>query len=194
MADGGGGLDKQKLVNDFMTLLTAMEQAVTTGQPGQDPSYDQGRSQAAAAFRGGGRGQSPEEQLANSQIDSFTNYEELALADGRILRRYDTGSVRVENQKSGVIQEERADGSLIISLPNGKVIFQEFRGEPLLVYDTDRGGAPGLARVSSATLPGETAPKFVFHFQDFEGAHLVELETLRYYRVKRPQAPGAGGA
>lgn len=190
MADGG--LDKQKLVNDFMTLLTAMEQAVT---PGGDPSYDQGRSQAAAAFRGGrGGGGSPEEQQANSQLDSFTNYEEIALADGRILRRYDTGSVRVENQKSGVIQEERADGSLIISLPNGKVIFQEFRGEPLLVYDTDRGGAPGLARVSSATLPGETGPKFVFHFQDFEGAHLVELETLRYYRVKRPQAPGAGGA
>ncbi len=190
MADGGG-LDKQKLVNDFMTLLTAMEQAVT---PGGDPSYDQGRSQAAAAFRGGRGGGSPEEQQANSQLDSFTNYEEIALADGRILRRYDTGSVRVENQKSGVIQEERADGSLIISLPNGKVIFQEFRGEPLLVYDTDRGGAPGLARVSSATLPGETGPKFVFHFQDFEGAHLVELETLRYYRVKRPQAPGAGGA
>lgn len=182
-----GGLDKQKLVQDFVNLLAAMEQAVTPGgQPGTpDGSWNQGRSGAAAAFGGHGGG-NPEETIARGTVDSFTGYEELALPDGRIVRRYDTGSVRVENVKSGIIQEERADGSLIVSLPNGRVIFQEFRGEPLLVYDTDRGGAPGLARVSSATLPGETTPKFVFHFQDYEGSHLVELETLRYYRIKPP--------
>lgn len=185
-----GQLDKQKLVQDFVTLLAAMEQAVGSPQQQSDGSYDQGRSSAAQMMRQG-PALSPEEQIANSSVDSFTRYEEIVLGDGRVLRRYDTGSVRVENPKSGVIQEERADGSLIVSMPNGKVIFQEFRGEPLLVYDTDRGGPPGLARVSSATLPGETSPKFVFHFQDYDGAHLVELETLRYYRVKRPTgAPG----
>ena len=184
-----GGLDKQKLVQEFVNLLTQMEQAVAPGQsaPG-DPSGGHGRSAAAALF--GAAGGMPEDMAPRGQVDSFTNYEELQLPDGRVLRRYDTGAVRVENPKSGVIQEERADGSLLISMPNGKVIFQEFRGEPLLVYDTDRGGAPGLARVSSATLPGETQAKFVFHFQDHEGSHLVELETLRYYRVKAQSKPG----
>jgi hypothetical protein len=118
-------------------------------------------------------------------VDSFTRYEELKLGDGRVLRRYDTGAVRVENPKSGVIQEERADGSLLLSLPTGKVIFQEFRGEPLLVYNPDdRSLPPDLARVSNAVIPGETEPRFVFHFQDQEGTHLVDLEKLRYFRIK----------
>ena len=118
-------------------------------------------------------------------IDSFTRYEELKLADGRVLRRYDTGSVRLENLKSGVIQEERADGSLLLSLPTGKIVFQEFRGEPLLVYNPDdRSLPPDLARVSNAVIPGETEPRFVFHFQDREGTHLVDLEKLRYFRIK----------
>ena len=84
-----------------------------------------------------------------------------------------------------MIQEEKVDGSMVISLPDGKVLFQEFRGEPLLLYDTEKGGAPGLARVSSAQLPGETQPRFVFHFQDGDVAHMVELESLRYYRLRR---------
>ena len=169
------GFDKQKLVQDFANLLSQMEQAVR-GTSGPSPEG------------GGGLlgGRSPEEHFSKGTIDSFTDYEELNLPGGRILRRYDSGAVRVENPKSGIIQEERADGGLIISLPNGRVIFQEYRGEPLLVYDTDRGGAPTLARVGSATLPEESQAKFVFHFQDQDGSHLVDLETLRYYRVRRP--------
>lgn len=123
--------------------------------------------------------------------DTFTTYEELTLADGRVLRRYDTGSVRVENPTSGIIQEERADGSLLVSLPQGLVIYQEFRGEPLLVYDVDRGGLPEVARVVSLLLPGQKEHKYVFLFQDAEGSHLIELETLRYYRV-RPHGPPNG--
>jgi len=169
----GGGFDKQKLVQEFANLLAQMEQAVRGSSGG-------GGGAAEAPQR------SPEEHYSKGTIDSFAGYEELNLEDGRLLRRYDSGAVRVENPKSGVIQEERADGSLIISMPNGKVIFQEYRGEPLLVYDTDRGGPPMLARVGSATLPGETQARFVFHFQDPEGSHLVDLETLRYYRVNRP--------
>jgi len=165
------GFDKQKLVQDFANLLAQMESAVRgAGSPAPQ----------------GAPGKSPEEHYSKGTIDSFTDYEELNLEDGRILRRYDNGAVRVENPKSGIIQEERADGKLIISLPNGRVIFQEYRGEPLLVYDTDRGGPPTLARVGSATLPEETQARFVFHFQDQDGSHLVDLETLRYYKVKRP--------
>jgi len=165
------GFDKHKLVSDFANLLAQMEQAVRGG---------------SSSPQGGPSGRTPEEHYSKGTIDSFTDYEELNLEDGRILRRYDSGAVRVENPKSGIIQEERADGGLIISLPNGRVIFQEYRGEPLLVYDTDRGGPPTLARVGSATLPEETQARFVFHFQDQDGSHLVDLETLRYYKVKRP--------
>ena len=127
----------------------------------------------------------PLENIPGGTVDSFNDYEEVTLEDGRLLRRYSNGSVRVENPTSGVIQEEKVDGSMVISLPDGKVLFQEFRGEPLLLYDTEKGGAPGLARVSSAQLPGETQPRFVFHFQDGDVAHMVELESLRYYRLRR---------
>lgn len=96
--------------------------------------------------------------------------------------------MRVENPKSGVIQEERLDGSLVVSLPSGTVIFQEFRGEPLLVYNVDRKKRPLMARVSSATLPGESVAKFVFFFQDEGGTHLIEMGTLRYYKVRPPAA------
>ena len=107
------------------------------------------------------------------------------MTDGRVLRRYGNGSVRVENPRSGVIQEERADGGFIISLPNGQCIFQEHRGEPLVVYDTENGGAQTMARVGSLTLPGEVEARCVIFFRDTQVEHLVDLETLRYYRVKR---------
>ncbi|MBI3928272.1 MAG: hypothetical protein HY319_22200 [Armatimonadetes bacterium] len=186
---GNGSLDKNKLVQDFMTLLSAMEQAV--GETGHQAPEGRGQS-GASAFAEFADLSAEEARFANATLDSFSSYDELVLDDGRVLRRYDSGSVRVENPKSGVIQEERPDGSLVVSLPSGKVLFQEFRGEPLLVYDTDRGGPPGLARVSSAQLPDDSQLKFVFHFQDYEGAHLVELESLRYYRISR-QPMAAGG-
>ncbi|MCE7872264.1 hypothetical protein DYH09_18055 [bacterium CPR1] len=181
----GGGYDKNKLVQDFVTLLTAMEQAVVQNPAfsGAGPSNDGGWGGGGAAPSGRlGPGEYTEKR-EDSLSDSFTKYEELVLEDGRVLRRYENGSVRLENPTSGVIQEERIDGKLLVSLPNGKVIFQQFSGEPLLVYDTVGSAAPGLARVSSASLPGEEQPKFVYHFQDGEGAHLIELESLRYYRV-----------
>lgn len=127
----------------------------------------------------------PLDNIPGGTVDSFNEYEEVTLEDGRILRRYNSGSVRVENPTSGVIQDEKPDGSMVLSLPDGKVLYQEFRGEPLLLYDTEKGGAPGLARVSSAQLPGENQAKFVFHFQEGEVAHMVELESLRYYRLRR---------
>ncbi len=166
-------MDKDKLVKDFASLLGAMETAggASSGAASPPEWVDDINE--------------PLDNLPGGTVDTFTDYDELILDDGRILRRYEGGSVRVENPTSGVIQEEKPDGSLVISLPNGKVLCQEFRGEPLLVYDTETPGPPGLARVSSAQLPGESQPKFVFHFQDREGSHLIELESLRYYRVKR---------
>lgn len=106
------------------------------------------------------------------------------MPDGRVLRRYDSGSVRVENPKSGIIQEERVDGGFLISLPNGQFIFQEYRGEPLIVYDAENGGAQTLARVGTTTLPGEFQARCVIHFNDSNGTHLIDLETLRYFKVR----------
>lgn len=130
-----------------------------------------------------------EEQAATAvrpNQDSFSSYQEVRLRDGRLLRRYDTGSVRVENPNSGVIQEERPDGSLVVSLPTGTVIWQEFSGEPLFVYHLGvNQGRPGLARVVSVALPGTTENIYVYHFNDTAGGHIVELETLRYFQVKR---------
>ncbi len=120
--------------------------------------------------------------------DTFTNYDEIILPDGRILRRYEDGAVRIENPISGVIQEERPDGSLIVSLPSGKALLQKFRGEPIMFYDSIQQQEPGVARVCSAQLPGDTESKFVFHFEDQDGAHLIELESLRYYRLKNKEA------
>ncbi|MFA5507883.1 MAG: hypothetical protein WC314_06770 [Vulcanimicrobiota bacterium] len=164
-------MDKEQLVKQFASLLGnvgANEQQAELPDDGWVEDWAE-----------------PLENIPGGTVDSFNDYEEIALEDGRLLRRYMSGSVRVENPTSGVIQEEKVDGSMIISLPDGKVLFQEFRGEPLLLYDTEKSGPPGLARVSSAQLPGETQPRFVFHFQDGEIAHMVELESLRYYRLRR---------
>lgn len=123
------------------------------------------------------------ERADGSLLDGFTGYDEMILENGLLLRRYDNGSVRLENPASGVIQEERIDGKLLVSLPTGKVVFQKFVGEPLLVYDTTGSQPPGLARVSTASLPGEHEPRHVYHFQDREGGHVIDLCTLRYYRM-----------
>jgi hypothetical protein len=174
-------LDPQKVMAGFVTLLSALEQ-MSQQAPAEMPSGGYGDGSGAAA---------PsaatvvlDEAVVDGQMDSFLSYEEETLRDGRIMRRYNNGAVRLENPTSGVIQEERPDGSLLVSLPNGRDIYQRFRGEPLLVYDTHRGGSPRLATVSSARLPGEKAAKLVYHFQDDDGHHLVEVEGLRYYRLK----------
>lgn len=161
-------MDNQQLLQEFAAMLAAKQ----AQQNQEAPEWVDDLSD-------------PLDNIPGGTVDSFNEYEEVTLEDGRILRRYNTGSVRVENPTSGVIQDEKPDGSMVLSLPDGKVLYQEFRGEPLLLYDTEKGGAPGLARVSSAQLPGENQAKFVFHFQEGEVAHMVELESLRYYRLRR---------
>lgn len=116
--------------------------------------------------------------------DGFSEYEEEFLGDGRTLRRYPNGTVRLQNHESGVMQEERPDGSLLISLPDGKVLYQRMGGESVLVMDTNSHYAPKVAQVSAVRLPDQDEPALMFHFQDRNGTHLIEMETLRYYRAK----------
>ncbi len=117
--------------------------------------------------------------------DLFNEYEEEVLEDGRNIRRYPNGTVRLENPTSGVMQEERPDGSLVISLPGGKLLYQRFGGEPLMVLDTNGNSEPTLAQVSAVTMPDQDEPALMFHFQDRNGTHLIEMETLRYFKVRQ---------
>lgn len=116
--------------------------------------------------------------------DGFTEYEEEYLNEDLSLRRYPNGTVRLQNHQSGVVQEERPDGSLIISLPDGRVLYQRMGGESVLVMDTTSGYAPKVAQVSAVRIPDQDEPALMFHFQDRNGTHLIEVETLRYFRAK----------
>ncbi|MEW6280596.1 MAG: hypothetical protein AB1758_18370 [Candidatus Eremiobacterota bacterium] len=160
---------KQRLIQDFVGLLQE------AGSTAEDP--DTARI---------GAGDYAESYLDRS-VDGYTHYDELILDDGMVMRRYENGAIRLENPASGVIQEERIDGKLLVSLPTGKVVFQAFPGEPLLVYDTVGQQGPFLAGVSLANLPGECHPRHVYHFQDGDGGHMVEVRSLRYYRLAPPR-------
>jgi hypothetical protein len=41
-----------------------------------------------------------------------------------------------------------------------------------------------VAQVSAVRIPNQDEPSLVFHFQDRNGTHLIEMETLRYFRAK----------
>ncbi|MEW6280852.1 MAG: hypothetical protein AB1758_19715 [Candidatus Eremiobacterota bacterium] len=167
-------VDPESLIRGFATLLQTVEWAAGLARQQDTQDVYEERNQGG----GGHRQERPPR-------DEFIDYEEEVLEDGRILRRYANGAVRIENPVSGVMQEERTDGSLVVSLPGEKVIYQHFKGEPLLVYDTSGNNSPGLAQVSAVNMPGVERPTIMFHFADSNGTHLVELESLRYYRLNR---------
>lgn len=108
--------------------------------------------------------------------------------NGLIISRYEDGAIRKENPVSGVIQEERPDGSLLVCLPSGKVISQQYRGEPLVVSDPHWPGLHHLARVVYTTIENERS--LVYHYQDPGGHHLVDLATLRYFKLRERMTAG----
>lgn len=119
------------------------------------------------------------------EVDRAVDYTETVAGDGRVIQHYTHGTVRVTNSVSGVIQEERADGSLVVSLPNGRVLHQQFPGDPLLCFDTQSQATPILARVAMVRLPEAEHASLVFHYQEHNTNHLVELDSLRYFRFKQ---------
>lgn len=156
--------NSKDLIRGFAALLAAIEQANMMAG---------GQSQAAAPTVN---------PFANIQ-DSFTRYDEQELANGNKLRRYDTGNVRILNPRSGIVQEERPNGNFLVSLPTGRVIFQEQPGYPLLVFSSVHGGPPLLARVCVVQLGAASEARPAFQFEDGEGNHFVDLDTLRYVKV-----------
>ncbi len=169
-------LDPNSLSRGLQTLVRTVQWAAQVAQGKTNGNAYEGHAERE------GNGSSNYQQ---NESDEFEDYDEEAMADGRLVRRYEDGTIRVENPSSGVMQEECPDGSLTVSLPGGKIIYQQYRGEPLLVYDSNGKYKPSIAQVSSVTMPGMEAPSVMFHFQDAQGTHLIELETLRYYRLNR---------
>lgn len=157
--------NRQDLIRGFVALLAAIEQA--NGMTGGS------QSNAGAA---------PVNPFANIQ-DSFSRYDEQELPNGNKLRRYDSGAVRVLNPRSGIVQEERPNGNFLVSLPTGRVIFQEQPGYPLLVFSAVHGGPPLLARVCVVQLGSASEARPAFQFEDQEGNHFVDLDSLRYVKV-----------
>jgi hypothetical protein len=191
-------IDKKDLLRGFAFLLSALEQAakVAVMEPTARPSVgDRGprdgfgtQAEVEASAHTGPEAllDAPGTMLDNIK-DSFTNYDESPLKDGRTLRNYEDGKIRLINPTSGVIQEERTTGKMLISLPNGKIIYQDNPGEPLLVYDTRGNHEPIIARVS--LLRQATGSRYVYNFEDPCGTHLIDLETLEYFALPPGRTP-----
>ena len=156
-------IDKKDLLRGFAFLLSALEQAARVAILEDRTPRDQFGSQGELETTPAGPEallDAPGSMLDNIR-DSFSQYSESALQDGRTLRNYDDGKIRLINVKSGVIQEERTTGKMLISLPNGRVIYQDNPGEPLLVYDTreeDCGLGLMVASGYKAGLPWSILP------------------------------------
>lgn len=167
--------NSQELIRGFAALLAAIEQA--NGLAG-----NQSNTKAPAV--------NPFSDIR----DTFTSYEEKELPNGNLLRRYDTGAVRIINPRSGIVQEERPNGNFLLSLPTGRVLFQEQPGYPLLVFSSVHGGPPLLARVCIVQLGTGAEAQPAFQFEDEEGNHFVDLDSLRYVRVAHNQVQSGATA
>ncbi len=190
----GSVIDKRDLLRGFAFLLTALEQAARMMPASETSRSDRGQRDFFGLQFENEAGPSGPEALQDAPgthldniRDAFTEYDESSLQDGRSLRNYEDGKIRLINNQSGVIQEERLTGKMLISLPNGRIIYQDNPGEPLLVYDTRGGIEPVIARVSM--LRQGLASRYVYNFTDDTGTHLIDLETLEYFHLPIGRPP-----
>lgn len=168
-----GGNPVTNLIEGLKGLLMSVQNAAQTMQQQESETpyvIDDGRGGRLAGNR-----------VVNDRLD---NFEEVG--DGtRLVRNYDNGTTRTENVTSGIIMEERPDGSLYVSLAEGRLIHQAAPGEPILAYNSVLGGPPRVAQVSKVHFDPDSDPTVALHFEDEDGIHFVELETLRYYRLNK---------
>lgn len=184
------GLDKDKLSQYLAAVLAAispaMMQAVEMDVQKQAELLSQGAQQTGVA-----QNEAREEGLTLNSgepvrtNDSLVEFDEQTLEDGRIVKRYKDGTVRIENPNTGLIQEERKDGTFLVSLPGGRLLYQAFPGDPLLAYDLNNvHNPPAIAQVAMTALPGKFEPSLVYTFNDGDGMHVVDADGLRYFRTK----------
>ncbi|MBX3168833.1 MAG: hypothetical protein KF760_15565 [Candidatus Eremiobacteraeota bacterium] len=99
-----------------------------------------------------------------------------------VVSHYSDGAVRWENVHSGVIREESADGSMTLSLPDGKIIRQAFAGGPLQVVDLENPRPVMVAHLMQAHI--QETPSAVYHYEDPQSGHyIIERDTLRFFQV-----------
>lgn len=191
--DRVGCLDQDRLTQYLSALMAVLAPVVarsldnTTASAAQQAKRGEQALQhtgtAQDLARGEGATETPDRLMKDG--DSLAPFTQQVLDDGRIVKHFEDGTIRTENPRTGIIQEERGDGKLLISLPGGRLLFQEFSGEPLLVYDLNGlEQPPRLARVGNARLPGQESSSLVFSFDDEQGTHIVEAESLRYFKTR----------
>lgn len=202
------GLDPDKLQQYLAAALAAISPAMIAAVEGdvqrqavaaQKGAQQTGIAQSQGREEGHGSGFGGEQPPRHQ--DAVVSYEQQSLEDGRVVKRYPDGTVRVENPTTGLIQEERKDGTFLVSLPGGRLLYQAFPGDPLLAYDLNENNrAPIIAQVAMTNLPGKFEPSLVYTFSTGDGLHVVDAEGLRYFKSRtKPTAgvqatPGLGPA
>jgi len=189
------GLDKDKLQQYLAAMLAAispvMMQAVEMDLQRQAQLAEESMlNSGAAANMAREDGFTAEEQpRTQTTKDTYTDYDTETLEDGRVVKRFQDGTVRVENPNTGLIQEERKDGTFLVSLPGGRLLYQAFSGDPLLAYNLNEvNSAPVVAQVAMTNLPGKIEPSLVYTFVENQQMHVIDAEGLRYYRSRAAQA------
>lgn len=190
------GVDKERLQQYLAAMLAAMSPVMLKAvemdvQRQAQLAEETMKSTGAAANLAREEGHTTSEApLAIATTpDTFVEYETETLQDGRLLKRYKDGTVRVENPSTGLIQEERKDGTFLVSLPGGRLLYQAFAGDPLLAYNLNDGSsAPVVAQVAMTVLPGHVEPSMIYTFVENQQTHVVDAEGLRYFRSRTPIA------
>jgi hypothetical protein len=185
------GLDKDKLQQYIAAMLAAispvMMQAVEMDVARQAQLAEESFVHSGAAANvAREEGVTVEEQPRTSPTkDTYTDYDQEVLEDGRVVKRFKDGTVRVENPNTGLIQEERKDGTFLVSLPGGRLLYQAFSGDPLLAYNLNEVNTqPVVAQVAMTNLPGKIEPSLVYTFVENQQMHVVDAEGLRYFRTR----------
>lgn len=190
------GLDRDKLHQYLAAMLAVispvMLQAVEQDVQRQAELAEQSMQRSGAAVNTAREdGFTTEDQplrIAHSR-DAYADYECETLPDGRLVKRFHDGTVRVENTSTGLIQEERKDGTFLVSLPSGRLLYQAFAGDPLLAYNLNEVNSPPIvAQVAMTQLPGRVEPSLVYTFVENQQTHVIDAESLRYFRTRAERA------
>ena len=118
-------------------------------------------------------------------VDRMTRSDATVLEDGRVVKRFEDGRVQIINNNNGVIHQESADGKLLISLPDGRLIMQEFPGDPMFVHDTNDLDA----RPVQAHLAADATGRLILLFTDDLGTQAVDVESSGILRTQRLGTP-----
>lgn len=192
------GLDKEQLSQYLAAMLAAispaMMQAVEKDVARQAQQAEQNaKNTGMAQNMARQEGLTADVEAPRRNKDTYTEYDQQILEDGRVVKRFKDGTVRVENPATGLIQEERKDGTFLVSLPGGRLLYQAFSGDPLLAYNLNElNSKPVVAQAAMSNLPGRLEPGLVYTFYDDGMMHVIDAEGLRYFRTKSAP-PTAGG-